>query len=347
MNGDGKVIRGPTLRAEPSPELFDVLRDRYGIESPAGAVDLGGSSNLNLLVGGAMDRYVVRVYRPWVTPARLADIQLVHRHLAVGGVPCSRPVPTRDGDTRVVVNGRLVEVERYVEHDARMDSWERLEVGLPWLGRIHTLLRPLAVSVDGATAPAANHVEARDALAWTLRGTRCIRQWDASPAELRLANAAEELARQVDAAEQDIAPRLPRQLVHGDFWDNNVFFRAGRVVHVADFDFMGERPRIDDLALTLYYTNSKFWDDPLSDDRVRRLRGLVDAYERGLDDRLTSAERAALPVALARTPLCFIGMIATVDTEREGRKLASEMIWDVAWALAIVRDLDHWQAVFR
>jgi Ser/Thr protein kinase RdoA (MazF antagonist) len=56
---------------------------------------------------------------------------------------------------------------------------------------------------------------------------------------------------------------LPRQLAHGDFWDNNVLFRSGRVVSVTDFDFMGVRPRIDDLALTLYHTNSTFSDDGL------------------------------------------------------------------------------------
>jgi Ser/Thr protein kinase RdoA (MazF antagonist) len=50
-----------------------------------------------------------------------------------------------------------------------------------------------------------------------------------------------------------LVARLPHQLVHGDFWDNNVGFLGGRPVLVADFDFMGERARIDDLALTLWY----------------------------------------------------------------------------------------------
>jgi homoserine kinase type II len=118
------------------------------------------------------------------------------------------------------------------------------------------------------------------------------------------------------------------------------------VVLVTDFDFMGERARIDDLALTLYYTNSTFGEDPLSDDRVRRLRALVAAYERGLDERLTSGERAALPLALARAPLCFVGMIAALDTEQRARRPAAEMIGDVAWALALVQDLDRWQAAF-
>src|SRR5439155_11243914 len=269
-------------------------------------------------------RYVVRVYRPWLTVAQLVDMQFVRRQLASGGVPCALPVRTVDGESWVTADGRLVEVEPYVEHDAKMDSWQRLEAGLPMLGRIHTLLRPLNVSEAGRRPPAANHIEPQDVLTGTLRGTRRIRKWDTSPAEVELAAASEELARLVDRAERGIE-RLPRQLVHGDYWDNNVLFRDGRLVLVTDLDFMGERARIDDLALTLYYTNSTFSDDPTSDDRIRKLRTLVDAYDAGLDEPLTDAERAALPLALARTPLAFITMIASVDCEAGARQSAAEM----------------------
>jgi homoserine kinase type II len=344
------VARGPALRAEASPALFDALRERYGIESRKAWKDLGGSSNLNLLVTDTISQrpYVVRVYRPWITEARLADMQFVRRRLARGGVPCAVPVLTFDGESWIVADGRLVEVESYVEHDAKMDTWARLEVGLPWLGRIHALLRPLHVSEDGRNAPAANHIEPQDALPGALRGIARIRQWDdISPGEIELAAASEELARLVERAEQGMGVEsLPRQLVHGDYWDNNVLFRANQIVLVADLDFMGERTRIDDLALTLYYTNSTFSDDPTSDDRIRRLRALVDAYGTGLDEQLTRDERAALPLALARTPLAFIAMIAPVDSEAGARRLAAEMVPDIGWALAIVRDLDRWQSAF-
>ena len=339
-----EVARGPALRGVASSALFDALDDHYRIRGEGGK-DLGGSSNLNLLLADRRDRYVVRVYRPWVTAARLAAMQLVRRRLARGGVPCPQPIQTRNGESWIVVSDRLVEVEPYVEHDATMDSWPRLIAGLPLLGRIHTLLRPLEVSAEGRNPPAANNIEPRDVISGTLRGTRRIRHWDASPAELQLAAASEELARLVDQAERGITG-IRRQLVHGDYWDNNVLFRADRIVLVADLDFMGERARIDDLALTLYYTNSSFAEDQTSDDRIRRLRTLVDAYDSGLDEPLTSAERAALPLALARVPLCFIAMIAAVNSEAGARRLAAEVKPDIAWALAIVRDLDRWQAAF-
>jgi Ser/Thr protein kinase RdoA (MazF antagonist) len=343
------VARGPESRGEGSPNLFDALRDRYGIGDVGGAKDLGGSSNLNLLLAGSVGRrYVVRVYRPWVTAARLADMQLVRRQLARGGVPCAQPIPTLDAEPWIVVDDRLVEVEPYVENDAKMDTWQRLETGLPLLGRIHTLLRPLHLSEDARNAPAANHIEPQDVLSGTLPGTRRIRQWaDASPVELQLADASQQLAQLVDHEQRILGiEELPRQLVHGDYWDNNVLFRAGRVVLVADLDFMGERARVEDLALTLYYTNSTFSDDPTSEDRIHKLCALVDAYDSGLDEALTSAERSALPLVLARTPLAFIAMIASVDSEAGAHRLAAEMAPDIAWALAIVRDLERWQSAF-
>lgn len=341
----GNGLRG--LRATPSPRLLEVLRERYGLDGTDEARDLGGSSCLNLLVVAGGDRYVARVYRPYVSASRLDAIQLVRRELAAGGIPCPQGVPTREGEPWTVIDGRLVEVEVFVERDEDMDSWERLELGLPWLGRIHSLLRAVQVSSEGRAPLFANHIEPSDTLDWTRRGTRRVRGWGPSRDELRLVEAAEELAQRVAEAERDVVSSLRRQLVHGDFWDNNVFFRDGRLVLVTDFDFMGERARIDDLALTLYYTNSTFSEDPVSDDRISRLRRLVDAYDRGLDEPLTSDERAALPLALARQPLWAVGRwLALLDDEERARRLAAEMAWDVEWALQVMRDVGRWQAAF-
>jgi Ser/Thr protein kinase RdoA (MazF antagonist) len=328
-----------------SEGLVRALNDRYGIDAND-ATDLGGSMNLNLLVRRGEDHLVARVYMPYVTPDRLSDIQRVRREVAARGIPCPAAIPTNDGAPWTTLGDSLIEVEPFVGRDANMDSWERIETGLPLLGRIHTLLRPIDVSPDGQAPPVANHVEARDALPWTLLGTERIRSWNPTVEELALTEAAEDLANLLDVAQRPIARSLPRQLVHGDFWDNNVFFRDGRVVLVADFDFMGIRDRIDDLALTLYYTNSTFTDDQLSGRRIRRLRRLVDAYDTGLDDRLTSAERRALPLALARTPLYFVGLVGALKTEQHARRLAAEMRRDIQWALGLMRDVDRWQTAF-
>lgn len=239
-----------------------------------------------------------------------------------------------------MVDDRLVEVEPFVEHDAKMDSWVLLQAGLPTLGRIHSLLKGVTVSDDGRSAPAANNIEPQDVIDGTLRAPSHIRQWDTTPAELQVAAAADALAYSVHQAQVGFKT-LPRQLVHGDYWDNNVFFREGRIVHIADLDFMGERARIDDLALTLYYTNSTFADDQVSDTRIRQLLSLVNAYDSGLSDPLTGAERAALPIALARAALTFIVMIPAIDSIAGAREMVAGMQQDIAWALAIMGSIQR------
>jgi len=119
------------------------------------------------------------------------------------------------------------------------------------------------------------------------------------------------------------------------------------VALVTDFDFMGERARIDDLALTLYFANSTFPDDPLSDDSLGRLCELVDAYDRGLGDPLSRAERLALPLAIARQPLWSLGgWVASLDDEGLARRHASGMFGEVEWTLRMMREGDRWQAAF-
>jgi homoserine kinase type II len=351
MDDAGGGRRG--LRAEVSSELLKALHREYGMVSTGR--DLGGSSNLNLLVHQEHEPdgilCVARVYRPYVTAARLTDIQRVRRELIAGGVPCGQPIKTRTEQTWIEVgqritshSRRLVEVEPYVACDAVMDSWERLEIGLPVLGRIHALLRPVQVSVEGAHPPFANYLAAEDTLTSTRRGISRIRAWGASFEEENLAFAAEQLARRIVGYAGESWHLLPRQLVHGDFWGNNVFFREDRVMFVADFDFMGERARIDDLALTLYFATLSHLIDQSAVDQQRHLRRLVELYEQGLGERLTRHERTALPVALARQPLWSIGgWIAHLDDERSARQHASGMYPPIEWASQIMGDLDSWQ----
>lgn len=344
MDNAGNGIRG--MRAALSAALLETLRERYALNIRK-AHDLGGSSNLNLRVITDDGDYVARVYRPYVSVSRLTAIQFVRLTLAESGVPCIKAVPTVDGEPWMLLEDRLVEVERFVEHDSVMDSWDRLGQGLPWLGRIHSVLQNITVERDGSRPLFANHIDPFETLAGTLRGTQRVRSWNPSPSELLLVEAAEELAERVSFAERPITPQLPRQLVHGDFWHNNVFFHADRVVLVTDFDFMGERARIDDLALTLYYTNSTFSQDRASPARIHLLRSLTDAYNQGLDVPLNENERAALPLAIARQPLWWIGRwLATLDNEDEARRGFADLAPDIAWALQIVRNLELWQEAF-
>lgn len=152
----------------------------------------------------------------------------------------------------------------------------------------------------------------------------------------------------MDAAWRPVNGLLPRQLVHGDFWDNNVQFHADSIVLVLDLDFMAERDRIDDIALVLYYTNSGSTlprHTSLSE-RQRRLRELVDAYDSSLSTRLTAVERATIPLALARVVLSYTRHLLQRAQELAQRDVLAAWSVDLDWSLAIVSDHRRWQEAF-
>jgi hypothetical protein len=108
-------------------------------------------------------------------PGRLAAIHQARTALRAGGVPCAPPVPTRDGAPWISLKGRLVEVEPYVDHDAKLDTWERLATGMPLLARAHNLLAPLEVGEAGRRPRFANHLEPAAVSSAVRRGTDRIR----------------------------------------------------------------------------------------------------------------------------------------------------------------------------
>jgi hypothetical protein len=98
MDDAGSGLRG--VRAQPSQQLLDAISRAYGIDYATDSIDLGGSSNLNLLVGNDENRCVVRVCRPYVTTDRLHDVHLVRERLAAASGlrrsagPAARGEPT-------------------------------------------------------------------------------------------------------------------------------------------------------------------------------------------------------------------------------------------------------------
>jgi homoserine kinase type II len=155
-----------------------------------------------------------------------------------------------------------------------------------------------------------------------------------------MAGLAERLAELVTACEADLAAGPPRQLVHGDFWDDNVFFRGQTRCSPPIFSFMAVRARIDDLALTLYYADTEF-GLTASHDRIAALRPLVRAYASVLGTPLTDAERQALPWAIARQPLWGLGgWVAALDDQKTARATFPA----VQRARLLVAGIGAWQA---
>jgi Ser/Thr protein kinase RdoA (MazF antagonist) len=190
-----------------------------------------------------------------VTPARLDAIQSVRALLARRGLPFIEPLQAKSGSRWIEVGGHLAEVERHVEGED-MDRSHTLMIGMTVLARVHSELGRSSLGPAANIAPTANHVDARVARLATARAAAIIKSWARSEADAAVARSAELLAEELWRAEAPFVDRVGRQLVHGDFWDNNVKFSGDDVAGILDLDFMGERPRIDDLALTLYYAHA-------------------------------------------------------------------------------------------
>lgn len=129
--------------------------------------------------------------------------------------------------------------------------------------------------------------------------------------------------------------------------DNNVLFRDGDVVLVADLEFMGNRRRIEDLALTLYFAGYEL-AEPTAPAAMEALAGLVGSHDAGSGTPLSTGEKAALPVALARQPLWSIAVwTARLDDERAARRHIRGHLAAVERGLDMLRSIEAWRDAFQ
>ena len=160
--------------------------------------------------------------------------------------------------------------------------------------------------------------------------------------EKRLADDAQELA----VALSGLRLSLKEQLIHGDFWDNNVLLLSGRPVWLGDFDFLGARPRVDDLALTLYFTDAQLsLFDPYTGDRIAAYRGIFLDYQAALDTPWSAEERDALPYVMVRQPLWGFAKWVNILDEDAARGFISDMGWYLKWGKAMLEDASVWRCV--
>ncbi len=284
----------------------------------------------------------IHVSRAEVGPPRATALQVARSRLAVCEVPVVELLPSMAGTTWEEVEGRVVEVERWVDHDGRMNTWSRLRAGAALLARVHNAWAGLDLGTTGEACGWANWVSPDDVASGCDLAARRLASWD-------LGELAADVVHLAELTSGSIA--LPTQVVHGDFWDNNVYVRGEQLVAVTDFDFLGRRSRIDDLALLVYFADEQPYFDgagPRSAQRRRsELAPLVHDYVENLATPLTTAEMYALPYALARQPLWTFTKWQLTDPERDrARREALNTAAAVSRALEIVAEPDRWVEAF-
>lgn len=346
MASDQSVVAPGSTRATSSLGLLDLLRRRYGMGRLQPLRDLGGAYNLNLLVTASRERLVVRVYHPWVPLARVAAVREVREQLRAMSWPIAPLRLTTEGDRLVMLGDRVVEVEGFVPATTCMNTWPRFRTGVRLLGKLHRTMRSIEAPPAAGRAPWANHVAVDEIAEATAPAIATIRKSGLTPEQSRCLDAAEHLVEALVDADRTSGVRLPVQLVHGDFWHNNVLFSGRRVVLIGDFDFIGIRPRIDDLALTLFFLNDSRGRDDLSSSRLRRLVELVDGYDELADPPLSRDERELLPFAIARSPLTFLRDLAwQVESGLAPLELTTLRGPEWEWALRMLAT-PRWRGAF-
>jgi len=326
-----------------SKDLLNTIEKEYNLELNHDSVkDLGGSYNRNVLLETNKGKFVARLYQSYTMNQRLADIQKVRKCLNISGIPTSKIIPTISGNDFTCFDNKLLEVEYYVEKHENMNTWKKLLTGIKMLGKIHDLLKKIKVSEIGRNPMVANHIEIEYALPWTIKGINFIKSISPTKNEQVFCKNAQNLAQQITKTQTKLYPKLPRQLVHGDYWDNNVFIHGNKIDYIGDFDFMGERARIDDIALTIFFmiaSTKKHY----STDFLKPIKKIVNKYDESLETHLADEEKMALPLAIARVPLAFVGIIPAINSRKHVSKEIKSRAPLITWALQILNNLDIWQ----
>lgn len=330
-------------RVVPSAGLVESVVQAFSLPRPVHWVDLGGLWTTNLrfdyLDGSAV---VARAHRAVTTPERLLMIQAAKAVARRSGLPVPAAIPAADGrGYSRLPGGTLVEVESHIDGHTPMRTFPYLREGFAALARLHDALRTLSPSTPVASPPHATYLDPDQVVDGVCRGASRMRAWG----EPRFAALADDVQRHCEAVagqEARLRHDQVRQLVHGDFWDNNVVFRGRQLVGVLDFDFLGERDRIEELALTLWFYLLEPGNNPPGDAQVQQVRELVKSYDLASGVRLSEAERERLPLVLARQPAWVAGGWIPALDDTGARNQAADLAGRLPTAEAILADLSTW-----
>lgn len=261
--------------------------------SPGGAFQtLGGTMSRNLYLPGA--GLVLRVHPRFVSPQRVLDERRLKRATIAAGLSAPRPVPAGTSEL-LRVDGRVGELETYVDHVIHPPSWPLHQQMFATLGVLHRIwaaaaIRRPVVSTYGPPSTLRTH----------LARLRARPLDDATRTQLARVTAALTRLRSTWVP----AARLPGTVVHGDARPENLSVGSHGEQVVLDLGFAARRPRVHDLAYAMAWIVLKP-DDSGSVGEFDRgaARRCVAAYEEAAGSRLSPLEREAFDGYLAGTCL--------------------------------------------
>ncbi|HEV2529438.1 MAG TPA: phosphotransferase [Thermomicrobiales bacterium] len=331
------------VRARLSPDLLTAVATAWDlgeINVAAPTEDIGGSYNLNLRLQTDRGEVVVRVYRPWVTPDRLAAVQGLRHALRREAIPTIVPLSRSNGATALEWAGRLVEVEPWVSSESGADSWQRYVTAGAELGRLHAALRRIRVADPFPPAPVSSVIAPSVFADWIARARRAIAAAPLAPGAVDALATCDEAERLRTIITAEPRPGHIVQLTHGDFAHDNVRFFGTSPVAILDFDFIDTRDRITDLAYTTYWMFEHLqWDIPAAERDWWRAGDLVRGYAEASGIPLTAEELVWLPLAMATIPTTWVAETWLMGDVLEAIGLVARQMETVAWLINHRHDL--------
>ena len=317
------------------PADVDAILDAWDLPRPRVTMKTeGGSQNTTLFVSCASGESVLRVYSNVVDPARQRFEHELLQKLASAELSFAvpRPLPSDDGDTLRVIDGRLAVLFARIpgetvpkdggsylgkaaaalaELDVALSALHEFEHRPPAFDADLTRVHPLVDDPHDAVSEAGLDPDRRTALTRGLDRTA-------------------EFGPLVYAS-------LPQQVTHGDFAFGNTLVRNGRVTGLVDFEHSGIDVRAMDIAVGLY----RF---PAYDDALAECDAFGRAYSSVLP--LDPTEILALPALLelraGLTLVHWVGrMRAGLATLEDIRPRAERALFSYEWVRANRDELVH------
>ena len=281
------------------PGCMGKVPQAFDLGSPLEVRRLGGTATPKFAVQVPEGRFVVRA-----RPAEFAEekfIRFDHAslwRLAEHGLPVPRPRRRADGTSWFHTEQGVFEVLSWLEGDSFREGDRAAITALGgFLARFH-------LALGEHIPPGKKGVLREDHPDLLVVYVNQLRELCRTPQEIaqvdRLAQQLELVRRFLD---QDLYPKLPKAVIHGDIHPGNVKFKGTEVAAVCDFDYLSQQARCRDLvdALMLFAADRSHQLDP---DDIRSLTQpfvpnpewsswLLGGYQQV--SRLTELEWSALP----------------------------------------------------
>jgi len=320
------------------------------LEAVLGRYDIGTIRSIDPLARGSrhapkailttdVGRYLLKRRAPGRdNPVKVAFSHGVQRHLARSGFPLPRLQPTRDGETMLVLDGRIYEMFEYVSGE----PFDRSPGAAQDAGRVLGLFHKALEGYRTEWQPSYNCYHDNNGVRTSLNGLPAAINMHDSVAgqEAELLATVNQLYDAYDRASAVVEAggfrEWPSQVVHTDWHPGNMLFAGGRVSAVIDYDSLHWLPCVTDVAnAVLQFSILGDGGDPLSwpaapdETRVRRfLAGYTSVHS------LNNDERRLLPylmiealIAEAVCPVAATGSFGRMEGYRFLRVVLEKTRW--------------------